>query len=104
MNESTTDEGLPTPAHGSVRENNPEAPGAETGDHGAGATCEICGAPGYVQRYPAPVSYTGAWCDKCYARLEKRLPWSVIIVLCLVVVAVTLVALLALQLARPASS
>jgi len=32
--------------------------------------CEICGQPGHTRHHPAPVAYTGAWCDHCYHILQ----------------------------------
>lgn len=35
-------------------------------------TCERCGAPGHTRHFPGPVPVTGAWCDRCYARVGWR--------------------------------
>lgn len=33
--------------------------------------CQNCGAPGHTRHHPAPVAYTGEWCDACYRRLQR---------------------------------
>jgi hypothetical protein len=34
--------------------------------------CDVCGKPGHLRQHPAPIGYTGAWCDEHYAEEEKR--------------------------------
>jgi hypothetical protein len=32
--------------------------------------CQQCGAPGHTRHHPAPVAYTGTWCNRCYRKLQ----------------------------------
>jgi hypothetical protein len=53
--------------------------------------CEVCGQPGHTRHHPAPVPYTGAWCDHCYRILvwiwPFRLPvgWFMLVIMALII-------------------
>lgn len=42
------------------------ASGVQSSTPGFCGTCEVCGVPGHLCHVPAPLPYTGSWCDEHY--------------------------------------